>query len=625
MHLLYLPIDSKNLPNYFNYGIIEPHTHYSNIKWHNDSQSIFQEYLLLTNEPFTDKNDCSLQVVLTENEKNDLHPLDNISSWLLNKPIPLSRIDKIIFKNSDQLKDTCYNINQGAGIVTSDMCSMVTYPIDEIPESSLKCSSDLPSLPDLREQYASYDRILGGIAFVKMFIRRKNIQNAQFFTFLSLTNKIIKVRLENEIELDNAISKGWESIKKYKNIAEVKIDVPKSLLTTSREINFVKSIDQDFLLPAVIFSFGEGGVGVTKGTEDLINFCFSNNITDTKLLQIAYLYGRKLTYHGLNNSYSVNNERIDNVKFDLSEIWNKYIVETLFQFSFNKEVTDREFLISLTQDESSFIDGKINEYCFKKKSGESSQEFTTFFTKFLEEFELQKKLAKENLIRVQELFNAVNILKESQEQSMQYFNDYFKVLNRLKFEYEESLNKLKVEISSLRSERNQLQVENGNIKATKNKLIADLNERTSKISKSDSENEILRKKVHVSKNEDNLGENEVEISRDENNEIVQAINVESIYEQLNSGDVSDLKEVKNEETNVSYQEDSEVLNYKSESHDNNLKRGQSNNQPGDLTNLFSQENGIMDFNVDPLQRLTYNKPNDNDKVSEGRIKRVKKK
>ena len=114
----YLPINSTSLAHYFGCACLRPSKYFSNKQ--EDLQDKFIDFLLITTHFGTQKTDCCLEVVFTEQEINELIDIKN-GFFLFEKPLPITRVKKIYFLNKDRKEQTITNINMSTAFIPEEL------------------------------------------------------------------------------------------------------------------------------------------------------------------------------------------------------------------------------------------------------------------------------------------------------------------------------------------------------------------------------------------------------------------------------------------------------------------------------------------------------------------------
>jgi len=365
---LYIPIHSKDLPVYFSAGLIMPFNFFKK------SQEVklepFANSLLFSEYKWVEQFNCSIEIVLTNEEKMKLLPIDD-GIFILNSCLPITRIKKIFFKEKEQADITIWNTNNATAFIPQRLVDSGADDIDKPTELKLKDVS-IPSYDviDLKDNINRFNVILGGFSFSKVAAAfQKLTYPKNYFATLGHFNSKIADEVsvaEKDLEFDfdrkniglfsNKFQSEWSPYLKLiysdvnnetvRNLArELGIDIRTSLGIIKPDDSLKNSILYDFILLATY------GSTRSKSLEDLISYLKKANLSSTKLEEITLLFGLHIGYSGLRNAYQVDGKKV-NVKFGLENRLDYHIIESIFQFTFNgkRDVYETEFLEELFRD-----------------------------------------------------------------------------------------------------------------------------------------------------------------------------------------------------------------------------------------------------------------------------------
>lgn len=348
---IYVPINSSSLPHYFGRGCILPVKYLSNKV--EDIQNIQEDAILLSKKKWVKNADCSLEVVLTEEEEKGLIGLSD-NFYKCNAPIPTSRIKGVYFLDTKQKETTVWNVNNGAAFIPDHLLQVENRSeLDVITVDELSNLSNTSSAIDLTNKIKSFDHILGGFAFMRLGNRPETNYPDNYFSTLSYFNRLIEEECKkaaNEKELlfnynfwgifsfknESTWSKWLKYI--YQNVETN--DVEK--LALSEGINLqskygllkLDAIDKGSVLYdiALLATYGDRK---NKSVDDLVTDLADSNIVPTeKKEEVSLLFGLNNGYSKLRNRYkNRNGEKI--VKFKLESKLDYYIIESIYQFVFN--------------------------------------------------------------------------------------------------------------------------------------------------------------------------------------------------------------------------------------------------------------------------------------------------
>ncbi|MFK7780141.1 MAG: hypothetical protein QM490_03250 [Candidatus Gracilibacteria bacterium] len=338
----YLSINTTSLAHYISKAIILPSRFYNNRP--DDIQNLFEDYLFLSNFPFINDSDCSIELVLTEEEITNLKKIDN-NIFLFDKPLPISRIKQIYFFTDDQKILTIAMINDGAGFVNENIIKILNKTDETVLKIAIPKIESFSYSDELESRIKDFDQKLGGLAFVRF--NTENKYNPNYFSTLSFFNSYIKEEYEKNSIQKNIISyEGFFNISgKWKDLASLiyetieekdvmisankeNVSISKNEVTGMLEFEKIDSKTNTYKL-AILNTYGSSSTK-RKSIDDLIS-SFLNNPRANKIQEpISLIFG-------INNGYSVfyNNYKNKTVKFKMNSILDYYTIESIFQYVIN--------------------------------------------------------------------------------------------------------------------------------------------------------------------------------------------------------------------------------------------------------------------------------------------------
>lgn len=341
----YLPINSVNLAYYFSCACIKPAKYFSART--KDIQSEYPDYLFLSNEKEIKNSDCSLELILTKDEKEKLIPArGNEDFFLLSMPLPLSRVATIYFDSDEQKDKITTLINLSTAFIPKNLVKLFDKEKEIGAEEII---FDLAkSTPDFTKELKKYNSLLGGFALMKLAREPYMNYSENYFSTLSFFNTIIEDELSkskkvNSIYHDAFI--GKESFKQLNSYLEKEITeddlesiaklenqkIRKDVITGLIDYN---SLEKATYILSVLYSFGVGDEGRKSKVDGLILTNFHKNIKNDRAEVVALCYGLNRGYTVFTNKYrNENGEQI--VKFQLDSKVDYFTIESIFQYSFN--------------------------------------------------------------------------------------------------------------------------------------------------------------------------------------------------------------------------------------------------------------------------------------------------
>ena len=348
----YVQININTLPHYFVGGCIRPVSLIE--RREEDIQNIYPNNILLCNKKWDNSSDCSIEILLNENEIKQLDQLGSDYN-LYNSIIPISRIKQIHITDKEKAETVTWNIENGAGYLPKDKIKIAEKLAEEIAGNPTQSKTNLSiDTTLLKLNYIKFNRLMGGFAFMRtslVDIYDVNINYPQnYISTFAFFNKTIKRELEKVDSKANfylqSIFTGESDIINY--LAK---EINDHLLqdVSKREKLMLKSKFGTYDLSAlpknsltyrlcILLTYGKSG---SKSIEDMINVLYQELGIKVKE-EIALIFGLYSGYENLRNFYRINTTEVK-VKFDLSSKLDYYIIESLYQFTFNNKTISEGF------------------------------------------------------------------------------------------------------------------------------------------------------------------------------------------------------------------------------------------------------------------------------------------
>lgn len=345
----FIPINSNSLAHYFSRAIILPAKYFSNKV--NDIQDKFKDSILLSNKKWVDNTDCSIEVILTEDETRSLRQVSE-SFFCYYSPIPISRVKMIYFLDKEQSRTTAWNINNGAAFIPEFLIKIDSKTETQfISESEINNYSATEESTDFSKKVKYFDHLLGGLAFMRLGGESYMNYSENYFPTLSYFNNLIKdqykkVETEKRLKFNDKYSgvfaknEGpwgkWQSyfyqnieLEDVENLASqegVNIDKKFGVLQLDKIIK--NSIIYDLALLATY------GNRKNKSIDNFVSDLTNGNIPNEKKEEVALLMGLNNGYSRLRNRYKL--PGVDkSVKFELNSKLDYYTIESIYQYAFN--------------------------------------------------------------------------------------------------------------------------------------------------------------------------------------------------------------------------------------------------------------------------------------------------
>lgn len=346
-----MPINATSLAHYFGGACILPSCYYTNKP--EDLQDRFNGLLLLSTHLGTKQTNCCLEIVLDEEERDDL--IDVKNGWYLyEKPIPISRVKQILFTNKEQKDTTITNIRLGTAFIPENIISIVNT-FESVDVSNVVCPSDIN---DLSAKQKTFDKILGGLAVMKVAHPVYMNYSENYFSTLSYFNKVIRkclidanVRINNKLQpilVDSKSNKLHMYL--YETITDTLLEkvaaeegqiIQKDPIT--KLVN-LEALDRHAYILAVLNTYGTDKESKKKRVDNLFLSRFSDGIKKGKEEGIALSYGISRGYFAFRNSYEHNGVKVD-VKYKLDSLLDYYTIESVYQYVYNNNKISEELPI----------------------------------------------------------------------------------------------------------------------------------------------------------------------------------------------------------------------------------------------------------------------------------------
>ena len=483
----YLPIESKNLAQYFGSACIKPHTYVSNRK--NDMKNPADDFLVLSTKMGFENTNCALEIVLTEDEKKGLMEVKGQRDILLFfKPLPISRVKAILFNSETQKDQTITSINISTAFIPMSLVKVVKK-MDKVKLDLSNLSFD-EKRTDWTERLELFDRILGGFALMRLGGKDYMNYSESYFSTLSLFNSVIETELINsKREVNRKFHDaffGHETLKVlypylYKKITRndlLEISAIENQKIVENKLTGLidfTNLEKFTYIVSMLNTYGVGDEARKKKADGLIASKFSLDVKPEKTELMSLYFGINKGYSAFSNKYQVSQNQ-QAVKFQLDSQLDYYTIESIYQFVFNGVYPSSEF---------SYLDNwcpkqtepnkklKKNEYVIldkvvvgrKIKIGESlwwSNIFKFFFN------ENQKELFRPFLEKFFEI-----VKQDIEEDFQDIVDEKEREIERLKAENKQ-ISSLSVENRTLKENLNNLKTEMNELKISHNSLVSDI-------------------------------------------------------------------------------------------------------------------------------------------------------
>lgn len=347
-------LDYRNLPSCYSTACIKPAKYYINRI--EDIQNKFDFYILLSVKRFSSIEDCSLEIVLTDEEISSLiKPNKSKDIFLYQSVIPISRVKKVYFKSEDTLDKIVTLINLSSGFLPVNFATVLK---DKNTADYLNISlSENISPILLSEKIRRYDSILGGFALMRLSGEEGMNYPENYFATLAKFNSVIESELFiSNRKVNNIFWDAFEGNDKFKllfpylnkTISEDDLNELSEKQNQKIQKNRISGIidigllDKETYIVAVLNLYGLDKEGRKNKIDGLILNGFKKDIKPDKSEVISLCYGLNRGYAVFSNKYK--NAGVEKVvKFELNSQVDYYTIETVFQYVFNGIEKSSEF------------------------------------------------------------------------------------------------------------------------------------------------------------------------------------------------------------------------------------------------------------------------------------------
>ena len=340
--ILYMHIAPVNLAHYFSCACLKPARYIDNRI--SDFQNQFEDYLIFSTKRRTIGVDCSLEIVLTEDEFKKAIKIKN-DFYLYAKPLPITRVKKIYFSSADLRDKIITAVEIKSAFIPKQLVEI--FPDDgELKADTSKIKKINKVKPDFSAEIIKFDSLLGGFALMNTVAIPPMNYSGNYFSTLSRFNRKIKESLSSlnkniNDKFHDAFDGGktFMSLYPYLNKRITKEDLVELAKQENQVIHEDKisglidlnNLQQATYMVAVLYHYGLPEDGRRYNINSLITTRFQKGIRQDKAEVVALCYGLNRGYSSFSNEY----ESVT-LKFRLDSIVDYYTIESLYQYAFNK-------------------------------------------------------------------------------------------------------------------------------------------------------------------------------------------------------------------------------------------------------------------------------------------------
>lgn len=414
----FIQLHISNLYDCISSALIVPSS-YINDRTIDDIQSKYPKCLLIS-KGFIDSFDSSQCLIEISLKKDEIVKEKDL--FLLKKPLPISRIKKIIVSDTDA-KEKIINtsLSQDVGYIPDSFISFIDNKIKKIEFQEI----EYDGIIDYKKESEIFDRLLGLFAFMKnqhfYYTNKTNIlsnYSEHFLEAFSLINSEIEKSFGQQLKPDYI--KAFQKLFDYKNSdisqpnsfiinhiyngglidndfvnkffdtfqdsipnkKEQIIDLKNKLLSPigkKQVLPNLLQINDDFYKVAYLYIYGKKGSNDKENLKNLIQdeLDYSQSEICLALLGMYYGYKQIRPYETItfDNSKLVNvfGDKF-NLKFKLDQKLDFILIESLYEYVFNNHIANNEVLS---------YEPNVNSYSSMQKQIKNENDFEIVFEKYV--------------------------------------------------------------------------------------------------------------------------------------------------------------------------------------------------------------------------------------------------
>lgn len=403
MRTYYFPIKSECLAHYFGCACLKPSKYFTNKP--QDIQNSFENFLLITTSRGCIECNCCLEIVLTNEEEMELIPVGG-TWYLFEFSLPITRVKKICFTEEQQKNKTLTNIRMGTAFVPDSIVGAVCS-FEDVTVKETKAPEDC-YIKDQTKEIELYDRILGALIIMRLAREKYMNFSETYIETLAVFNKLIADALVKAGKSSNdqysrlfTQSGSYTCLLPYLN-KQVDVDDVKQMAKKENQIvsqnKITRKIELDCLdkkayILAILASYGVG----SESKRDKVDGLILSNFDGIKSAQlVALCFGYNRGYNVFSSFYGTSEGNRIDVKFQLESQLDYYTIESVYQFVFNKKISEKfPYLDSWCNKRDTPSVTKKKDYCVldtivigKKKPEVGSKEWWSSLSQFYQKIDV---------------------------------------------------------------------------------------------------------------------------------------------------------------------------------------------------------------------------------------------
>ena len=448
MRTLYLPVASVNLAHYFARAVVCSSGYID--ERNEDIQSHYPDILVFCTEAFIQDHDCALEIVLNDNEADSLIQLSS-HFYGFTKPLPISRVKKVLFIDERQYQITKFNIEAGSGFLPVDLI-LIEPDVEALKVVLPRRNVDVDH--SWQTQIDRFDKVLGGCALVKLSTLKRDSYPFSYFAVLSYFNHKIADDIK-AIEVVQNSNYDWvfaktaeESAHKtfhqmiYQNVTEefvIACAEHEGIILNKRLGKYsLNDVKENSLTYSAIIMHSYGATGARMSLDNFISDLFNRKFPASKIEPLALTFGINKGYSAFRNHYNTEKFECD-IKFRLDSQFDYYVIESIYQFVFNGTVDNQEF---------SYIDSWCPKYRSENKHANGMLKVLDkiFVLRNIEHINIEQKILDNSLYQDEE----IQLLPHEQDEKIKQLKEQNEKQDEQIKQLQQELELQKEEINSLK-------------------------------------------------------------------------------------------------------------------------------------------------------------------------------